>query len=356
MPKVALKKGWELIATEAGRFASGLRAAVQVHNGTVQHWQTLNFGQPDKCKTFTRNVAKLTNLSPGAVRKKLLELAAGVEGSLREMGNRSETPRTTQAQRLVECAIAAGVELFHHEERAYATFPVQKHQETCALKEQRFRSWLRSVFYEAEKEAPGSQTMQEALNMLEAKALFENPEIPVFIRFAEHKGKIYLDLANEHWQVVEITAKEWRILDTPPVRFRRARGMKPLPVPMRGGTLADLRRFVNINRRSAWILLTAWLIAALRPRGPYTILVVNGEQGSGKSTLLRVLRSLVDPNQAALRPASRNEHDLMIAAQNGWILALDNLSHLPPWLSDALCRLATGTGFATRELLVWCTV
>jgi hypothetical protein len=41
---------------------------------------------------------------------------------------------------------------------------------------------------------------------------------------------------------------------------------------------------------------------------------------------------------------------LVIAANNGWLIALDNLSHLQDWLSDALCRLATGSGFATREL------
>jgi len=41
---------------------------------------------------------------------------------------------------------------------------------------------------------------------------------------------------------------------------------------------------------------------------------------------------------------------LVIAATNGWVIALDNVSHLKPWLSDALCRLATGGGFATREL------
>jgi len=40
----------------------------------------------------------------------------------------------------------------------------------------------------------------------------------------------------------------------------------------------------------------------------------------------------------------------MIAATNGWVIGLDNLSRLPDWLSDALCRLATGGGFATREL------
>src|SRR4029450_12571173 len=63
-----------------------------------------------------------------------------------------------------------------------------------------------------------------------------------------------------------------------------------------------------------------------------------------------VVRSLVDPNTAALRTTPRDERDLVIAATNGWIIALDNLSHLPVWLSDALCRLATGSGFATREL------
>jgi hypothetical protein len=40
----------------------------------------------------------------------------------------------------------------------------------------------------------------------------------------------------------------------------------------------------------------------------------------------------------------------MIAANNGWLTALDNLSHVPGWLSDALCRLSTGGGFATRAL------
>jgi hypothetical protein len=40
----------------------------------------------------------------------------------------------------------------------------------------------------------------------------------------------------------------------------------------------------------------------------------------------------------------------MIAANNGYVLAFDNLSGLPAWLSDALCRLATGGSFAVRQL------
>ena len=40
----------------------------------------------------------------------------------------------------------------------------------------------------------------------------------------------------------------------------------------------------------------------------------------------------------------------MIAANNGWVINLDNLSYVSPELSDAMCRLSTGGGFATRTL------
>jgi hypothetical protein len=156
-------------------------------------------------------------------------------------------------------------------------------------------------------------------------------------------------LADERWQVVEITGAAWKIVSDPPVRFRRPAGMRPLPEPVPGGNLAELLDFVNIADAD-WPLLAACTLAALLPTGPYPILAVHGEQGSAKTTAARVLRALIDPNRAPLRAQPRNEHELMIAAQNGWLIALDNLSYLPPWLSDALCRLSTGGGFAAREL------
>jgi hypothetical protein len=39
----------------------------------------------------------------------------------------------------------------------------------------------------------------------------------------------------------------------------------------------------------------------------------------------------------------------VIGAANCWIISLDNVSHLPDWLSDAICRLSTGGSFATRQ-------
>jgi hypothetical protein len=40
----------------------------------------------------------------------------------------------------------------------------------------------------------------------------------------------------------------------------------------------------------------------------------------------------------------------MVSANNGHVLAFDNLSGLSPWLSDAFCRLASGGAFAVRKL------
>ena len=91
-------------------------------------------------------------------------------------------------------------------------------------------------------------------------------------------------------------------------------------------------------------------MACYRPGKPFPLLALHGEQGSAKSTTARILRALVDPNKAALRSEPKDERDLMIMATNGWVVGLDNLSRIPPSLSDSLCRLSTGGGFGTRKL------
>jgi len=110
-----------------------------------------------------------------------------------------------------------------------------------------------------------------------------------------------------------------------------------------------MRDLLNIASAD-WPLVLAWLIGAFMPQGPFPVLVLTGEQGSAKSTVARMIRSLVDPSTIPLRSLPRQERDLAISAGNSWIMAFDNVSYLTTWLSDAICRLATGGGFATREL------
>ena len=48
--------------------------------------------------------------------------------------------------------------------------------------------------------------------------------------------------------------------------------------------------------------------------------------------------------------APGSTRDLIVTALNGWLVAYDNISTVRDWLSDGLCRLATGGGFAGRSL------
>jgi hypothetical protein len=172
----------------------------------------------------------------------------------------------------------------------------------------------------------------------------------VFIRVGGLDDRLYLDLGDETWRAVEIDATGWRVIDNPPVRFRRAAGMQPLPMPVPGGSVAALRSFLNVQSDTDFVLVVAWALACLRNRGPYPVIVLSGEQGSAKSTFSAILRALLDPNTAPLRALPREDRDLFIAASNGHVLAFDNVSGLPAWISDTLCRLATGGGFAVRQL------
>jgi hypothetical protein len=186
--------------------------------------------------------------------------------------------------------------------------------------------------------------------LLETRALFDAPERAAHVRIAEHAGHIYLDLTDERWRAVEVGPEGWRVIGSPPVRFRRAPGMLPIPAPERGGSVEALASFLNLPSRNDFVLIVAWLLAALRAGGPYPLLAISGEQGSAKTVTSKLLKSLVDPNLAPVRAPAREERDLMIAANNGYLLAFDNISGVSFWLSDALCRLASGAGFAVRQL------
>jgi hypothetical protein len=255
----------------------------------------------------------------------------------------------TQAQILI--GLAGDAELFHTPGgEAYARYKVGTHFEIARIGRRSFRQWLIKRFFDVCKKPPGTQAFQEAAGVLEAKAQFEGLEIAVAVRVAEHGGRIYIDLCDKEWAVVEISPEGWKVVLDPPVRFRRTGGMRALPRPQPGGSLARLRKLINIGDEDNWILLVSWLVAACRPNRPFPILVLQGEQGSAKSTLERIIRMIIDPSSAPVRTPPRGDRDLLIAATNSWVVAYDNLSAIQQWLSDALCRLATGGGFSTREL------
>jgi hypothetical protein len=257
--------------------------------------------------------------------------------------------RPTQADILIDLGQSA--QLFHAPDgTGFADLGINGHRETWPIRAKGFRRWLARCFFEATQGAPSSEALQSALNVIEAKAHFDAPERVVHVRVGGLDDRLYLDLGDATWRAVEIDAAGWRVIDNPPVRFRRAAGMQPLPVPVAGGSIEVLRSFLNVHSNNDFVLVVAWALAVLRNRGPYPVIVLSGEQGSAKSTFSKILRSLLDPNTAPLRALPREDRDLFIAASNGHVLAFDNVSGLPGWISDTLCRLATDGGFAVRQL------
>lgn len=257
--------------------------------------------------------------------------------------------KKTHAQILLE--LAAGIELFHGPDgQAFATVPIGDHFETWPLKSAGFARWIKKLFYEREGKPPSNQTFGDSLAVLEAKAVFDGNEHATYVRVAERRGNIYLDLADSKWRAIEITPTGWHPISNPPVKFVRHNGMMPIPMPSAGGSVGALKKHINCPDDNDLYLIVGWLMGVLQGQGPFAILALQGEHGNAKSTAARMLKKLVDPSKANVRSAPRSEHDLIISAHKSRALCFDNLSGIPPWLSDALCRLSTGGGFSTREL------
>jgi hypothetical protein len=259
------------------------------------------------------------------------------------------TFRSPQSQTLLE--ILNGAALFHGPDQTpYADIEVGGHRETWRVRSSGFRDWLCGTYYRGTRESPNTNAIEQALRNAEARAKYDGLERPVYVRVGGDNGSIYIDLADPDWRAVKIDGAGWNVVSRPEVRFVRLKGMLALPLPARGGSIERLRDFINVKGDEDFILVIAWLLSAMRDHGPYPVLAVIGEQGSAKSTLLEVLRSLVDPNLVSLRSPPRDNRDLFIAAGNAHVLAYDNLSGLPSWLSDSLARISTGGAHATRQL------
>lgn len=339
----------KLEVSPAGRKPQRL---VVARRGGTEHRDHINTDSSNSRERFIKKLAAKIGVDPDTlatlVEPHLTKLADEIDDTNPVPPGQAEDE--AQSQATLAAGMAADWDMWHTPAKEpYATIVIDGHKENWPVKSQTFKRFLAKQFFDEQGKAMNSDALAATTNLLEAKALFEGDERQVYVRLAEHGGNIYIDLCDAEWRSVQVTPQGWRLTNDSPVRFRRSRGMLALPVPQPGGSVELLRDYLNLDD-GAWRLVVAWLVATLRPRGPYPVLALFAEQGSGKSTTGRLLRELVDPNAAPLRAEPKDGRDLMIAASNSWCLAYDNLSNVPPWLSDAFCRLSTGGGFTTREL------
>ncbi|MEV0191885.1 ATP-binding protein [Kitasatospora purpeofusca] len=198
-------------------------------------------------------------------------------------------------------------------------------------------------------------SMKEALDLIEALALLEEVQ-PVHIRVAPgFDGATWLDLGRSDGLSVRIHPAGWdtAVPDPREVCWRRTQLTGELPVPVKdtdGKGIDLLLRLTNFTDSQTECLAIAWLIGCLGPGAPVPAPFLTGPQGAGKSTAGRMLVRIIEGMSGDLRRAPKDEENLIAAVAAGWVTALDNLSHMTPDLSDAMCCIVTGVENVKRAL------
>jgi hypothetical protein len=191
--------------------------------------------------------------------------------------------------------------------------------------------------------------VKAAVETLCATAIYgTNDQHEVHLRVAGYGGKIYIDLGDEKYRTIELDADGWRMVDRPPVRFRRPPTMRQLPRPQAGGSINQLRKFINLSD-DGFIFFVAVLLFAFIPGRPHPVLYLAGEGGTAKSTISKVARLLIDPAAVLTRPMMESVRELYVATRQAHLLCLNNIGKIGPDISDALCQLASGEGYGKRK-------
>jgi hypothetical protein len=211
------------------------------------------------------------------------------------------------------------------------------------------RNELAQAYYAETGTAANAQALADALLVLQGEAQGADPaEVALRVGRDTSTGNLVLDLGRDDGQVVVISPAGWEITHASPVLFWRTNATLPLPLPQHGGDLGSLRALLNLPSED-WPLIVSWAVAALFPDIPHPVLAVRGEHGSAKSSLVRLITSLIDKCASQLRTAPRNVEDWAVACAGSWVTCLDNVSHMPDWVQDAICRAVTGDGLLRRE-------
>jgi hypothetical protein len=189
--------------------------------------------------------------------------------------------------------------------------------------------------------------VKDAIRVLISEANL-NDAVKAYIRCAQIGNEIFVDIGDSTGQAIHIFPGGWKIVDSAPVIFRRTALTAPLSRPVEEGDFSKLFSIINIGKESEGLVL-GFLVCSLFEAIPKPILGLNGEQGSGKSDSARRLGLLIDPSPAALQSPPKDQSAWIELAAGSYVISLDNLSSVPVWLSDSLCRAATGDSLVKRK-------
>lgn len=334
----------------------------QIFAGTETHNSTLAYvGQLARC---TRDEEKLlrtvTSCFPsdysGDTIPSIPEMIKGAfEKGFGEddfMGVKNKKMKTSEAV-LAVLEEMTGIELFQDKLRNPYISSIAEGKGPCvySLKSKSASLFIRGAYYKKSGKAISRADYEEVVGILTARANFEGKTRSVTSRIAAVEGGLLINLDDHDHQAVLIDKSGFRVTRDYPAMLMHTEGMMPLPVPTSdtGDIWKEFQEFLNLNDANFY-RLCAFLINSIQATGPFSCLLIEGEQGSGKSFLCSIIKSLIDPSVVPRLRVPDTERDLMIMANSIYLPVFDNISSIRSKMSDAFCNLSSGGGFAAREL------
>ncbi|MFA5393619.1 MAG: DUF3854 domain-containing protein [Candidatus Ratteibacteria bacterium] len=267
---------------------------------------------------------------------------------LEEITSPKDGKETTQSDKLLELIQPAT--LFHDDlKEPLVLLRVDDHNEIWRVSGKPFRRLMSKRAYEKLGKVPNSEVMRSTINVIEGQAVFSASRYTLHNRVARQENTIWYDLTNYAWQAVKITPEGWEAIDAPPILFKRHTHQMAQVLPVKGGDVKQVLRFVNLKPKQD-LLFVVYLISCFLPDIPHPIPVLYGEKGSAKTTTFKLIKKLVDPSAVETLTFPRDLNELVQQISHHWWAGFDNVSALPEWVSDALCRAVTGEGFSKRQL------
>lgn len=233
-----------------------------------------------------------------------------------------------------------------HEQQSYIV------RQTCDLNSSTFRKILMMLFLKHMGTALSETGYKGVKETLKAHAMNKREDVFFRIGKAYHNDKeaIVIDCGTALYNCFVITPQGWYVEEKPPCNIIRAKDSQPFFSPSNTPNIDALKKYCVLSDED-FLLLIGFLLSSFNPfASTFAILGLRAQAGSGKSFLTTIIKRLLDNSSAIRKSIPKDEQSVFVSAKHAHLFVMDNISYISTEISDALCRVATGGTFSTREL------
>jgi len=166
------------------------------------------------------------------------------------------------ADMLVKSIKDSGVALFHDQyEDAYLS-PDGSGRVIYKISSKKCKLWILRYPYIKHNQVIGSDIVKRVKETLEADALFGGKEHKLYVRNYRNDEGIWYDLGDS---AILINSTGWKVIDNPPIVFKRFSHQKHQVNPTKGGDVRQLFKYINVEDKESQILILVYIISAFIP-------------------------------------------------------------------------------------------